>query len=526
MGIRARYGFLIAGIATTLALALFVPAGAAEHTLEWDPPIETEHAVPRGIAHGPAGYVSIDPHPLDDVGSPLQSTMFFSADGFNWEETTTITTARLSGVTPGGPGFVAVGSRRISGDLLGPAVWVSTDGRSWTEVTGVPAPSSAATAPLLATADLIPFIGSWMTDVAFDGDLLVAVGEVVGSPGAVWTSLDGTIWSLVAGTPFGEDNTRPEWIAAGAPGWMVVTREHIEGDAPGPMFTWWSSDGSTWTRAEDDGSFGAGTGFGPFVHGLLGFGDGFVMVGMHDLDPVAWVSADGRSWSAPYTLPTRPETGSSFVHDAATDGELIVVVGDDVIFDPGLGPATSDASIWVSATGTEWAQVEPESLRDDITTHSIDAEAVSPVAGWWVVHGDAAEVDEPAIPIAWVGKPTGAGTFVDVPPEHLFHGDVEWLAANGITKGCNPPFNTRFCPADTVTREQAAALLVRAFGYTDDGGGDHFTDDNGSIFEPDIDKLATAGVTKGCNPPINDNFCPSQPVNRAELAAFLHRGFG
>ena len=36
---------------------------------------------------------------------------------------------------------------------------------------------------------------------------------------------------------------------------------------------------------------------------------------------------------------------------------------------------------------------------------------------------------------------------------------------------------------------------------SDDGGGGLFVDTVGSVFAVDIDKLATAGVTKGCNPP-------------------------
>ncbi|RLE22643.1 MAG: hypothetical protein DRJ50_07320, partial [Actinobacteria bacterium] len=60
----------------------------------------------------------------------------------------------------------------------------------------------------------------------------------------------------------------------------------------------------------------------------------------------------------------------------------------------------------------------------------------------------------------------------------------------------------------------------------DDGGGDLFTDDNDSIFEADIDRLGTAGVTRGCNPPTNTRFCPNANVTRAQMAAFLHRALG
>ena len=110
--------------------------------------------------------------------------------------------------------------------------------------------------------------------------------------------------------------------------------------------------------------------------------------------------------------------------------------------------------------------------------------------------------------------------------DSIFEADIEWMAAEGITAGCNPPANDRFCPDALVTREQMAAFLVRALGYTDDGGGDLFTDDDGSIFEGDIDRLGTAGVTKGCNPPLNTQFCPGANVTRGQMAAFLHRALG
>jgi hypothetical protein len=100
--------------------------------------------------------------------------------------------------------------------------------------------------------------------------------------------------------------------------------------------------------------------------------------------------------------------------------------------------------------------------------------------------------------------------------------DIDALAAAGITKGCAPD---RFCPADPVTREQMAAFLVRALGLTDDGGEDWFSDDEASVFEGDIDRLAGSGITKGCNPPDNDRFCPRADVSRAQMASFLARGF-
>ena len=96
-------------------------------------------------------------------------------------------------------------------------------------------------------------------------------------------------------------------------------------------------------------------------------------------------------------------------------------------------------------------------------------------------------------------------------------------AAAGITAGCNPPANTKFCPEANVTRGQMAAFLVRALGLSDEGGGNNFTDDDGSVFETDIAKLAAAGITAGCNPPANTKFCPEANVTRGQMAAFLTR---
>ena len=129
----------------------------------------------------------------------------------------------------------------------------------------------------------------------------------------------------------------------------------------------------------------------------------------------------------------------------------------------------------------------------------------------------------------WTGGPsvtvTTAQDFLDTQGS-VFENDAAWMSGSGITKGCNPPANNLYCPDDLVTRAQMAAFLVRALGYTDDGGGNLFSDDDGSIFEGAIDKLGTAGVTKGCNPPVNDLFCPDASVTRGQMAAFLHRALG
>ncbi|MET0565115.1 MAG: S-layer homology domain-containing protein [Acidimicrobiia bacterium] len=180
------------------------------------------------------------------------------------------------------------------------------------------------------------------------------------------------------------------------------------------------------------------------------------------------------------------------------------------------------------------------------------------------------------------GESVDLQAFIDTAGS-VFEGAIDELAARGITRGCNPPANTRYCPDDPVTRGQMAIFIVRGFDlpatstdfFFDDNGKvyedavnrlaaagltqgcgtgrycgdetisrgemaaflsrarnlpdsstDHFVDDNTSIFEPGINKVADAGITFGCNPPANTNFCPNDNVTRGQMAAFIIRALG
>jgi|APSaa5957512535_1039671.scaffolds.fasta_scaffold15953_2 SpoIID/LytB domain protein len=109
--------------------------------------------------------------------------------------------------------------------------------------------------------------------------------------------------------------------------------------------------------------------------------------------------------------------------------------------------------------------------------------------------------------------------FDDVAVDDLFAGEVLGLVESGITSGCT---SSSFCPRGVVTRGQMAAFLVRALDLPR-VPGDSFSDDDGSFFESDIEALRASGITAGCT---TTTFCPDRMVTRAEMAAFLLRGFG
>jgi hypothetical protein len=102
---------------------------------------------------------------------------------------------------------------------------------------------------------------------------------------------------------------------------------------------------------------------------------------------------------------------------------------------------------------------------------------------------------------------------------HLLESEINALAAAGITNGCG---GGKYCPALPVTRAELATFLVRSFGLPPTAN-DYFWDDNGYLFEPQINALAAAGITAGCAP---GRFCPNQVVTREQMASFLARALG
>jgi hypothetical protein len=124
-----------------------------------------------------------------------------------------------------------------------------------------------------------------------------------------------------------------------------------------------------------------------------------------------------------------------------------------------------------------------------------------------------------------LGLPATAEDFFVDDDGNIFEGDINKLAAARITRGCNPPVNDRYCPSVFMTRAQMATMMVRGFGLTGGAGDDLFVDDDGNIHERDIDILGTNGVTRGCNPPVNDRYCPNDFITRGQMAAFIYRVF-
>jgi len=116
-------------------------------------------------------------------------------------------------------------------------------------------------------------------------------------------------------------------------------------------------------------------------------------------------------------------------------------------------------------------------------------------------------------------------TFADVPSTYWAWDWIERLYNAGITTGCstNP---LMYCPENSVTRAQMAIFLERGIhGSTYQppavGAGTGFNDVPTSHWAAAwIKQLATDGITTGCG---GGNYCPEDPVTRAQMAIFLLR---
>ena len=115
-------------------------------------------------------------------------------------------------------------------------------------------------------------------------------------------------------------------------------------------------------------------------------------------------------------------------------------------------------------------------------------------------------------------------SFLDVPATNIFYRFIENLFHNGITAGgsCGG-----YCPTENVLRQQMAVFLLKSrlgAGYVPPpAAGTVFTDvPVSNPFAPWIEDLFNRGITGGCvaSPP---QYCPTNPVNRQQMAVFLLR---
>ena len=126
---------------------------------------------------------------------------------------------------------------------------------------------------------------------------------------------------------------------------------------------------------------------------------------------------------------------------------------------------------------------------------------------------------------AYMPPAVGANSgFDDVPITYWAAAWIKQLAAEGITSGCG---GGSFCPTRAITRDQMAVFLLRAkhgSGYAPPApSGALFVDVPSTHWAAAwIEQLVAEGITSGCG---GGNFCPSVTVTRDQMAVFLVKAF-
>lgn len=99
--------------------------------------------------------------------------------------------------------------------------------------------------------------------------------------------------------------------------------------------------------------------------------------------------------------------------------------------------------------------------------------------------------------------------------------NVNRLAAAGIVSGRG---DGSYGPDASVTRGQMTKFLVLAYEYRSGKAltarQDYFTDDNGTTHEPNINRAAEAGFTGGAS---DGTYRPERSVKREQMASFTAR---
>ena len=111
-------------------------------------------------------------------------------------------------------------------------------------------------------------------------------------------------------------------------------------------------------------------------------------------------------------------------------------------------------------------------------------------------------------------------SFKDVPRDHPFYKEIEWMRARGITTGWS---DGTFRPNDAVNRDAMAAFFYRFAGspaYSAPAVSPFSDVSAGSQFYREISWLAEQRITTGW---ADGSFRPVQPIERGAMAAFLHR---
>ena len=266
-----------------------------------------------------------------DTGPSLAATsaVWTSVDGIAWSrvahDEAVFGGAAMFSVTVGGPGLVAVGQTEGPRTDEDAVVWTSVDGTTWTRVAHDEMVFGGEGAQRMTS---VTAGGPGLVAVGWREYFH---SEYVSLSAAVWTSPDGFTWSQVphdksvfGGVPRDVGGTGMSSVTAGGPGLVAVGGWGY--DSVEDAVLWTSPDGFTWSQVpHDETAFG-----GAVVSSVTATGPGLVAVGTRDSrsgpDAAVWTSVDGINWTR---VPQDEALGTGLMWDLINTDSGLVAVGSD-----------------------------------------------------------------------------------------------------------------------------------------------------------------------------------------------------
>jgi hypothetical protein len=253
-------------------------------------------AIAREVVAFDGGFVAVGvafDEPLPNLGpTPShEGRIWFSADGFSWEDVTPsagLVNVHLDDLYVRGDGtLVAIGTASTPSDFgvepVGRAVWESTDGQSWASASG-------------------PILGArFNVEVGEQGYIAVAYPGLDNASPSLVLSADGVVWNAVRDLPDGSFD-----LDAGDEGFVVIGDTRAPFDPEPVPYVVASGDGEEWLSSGNPPA------------GVLSVGAlrGDWVLTAWDFTPnvPVWTSTNGLDWSMSGSVPL-----DEYVVDAQTN---------------------------------------------------------------------------------------------------------------------------------------------------------------------------------------------------------------